>query len=61
MKYFAIATLLAGSILVGADLSAQEYIPWHWDDEETTNVDQQQSEEIRRQLQEYAEWLSGEN
>ena len=51
MKHFAIATLLIGSVLIVADLLAEETIPWHWDAEDTVYIEQQQPVEISRQQQ----------
>ena len=56
MKYFAIATLLVGSLLIAADLLAEETIPWHWDDE--ASFDQQQPEETSKKQEEPSEWQS---
>ena len=58
MKYFAIASLLVAGLLVAADLLAAETIPWHWDDEDSVNVAQQQTEETNMQQEESAEWDS---
>ena len=43
MKTFSVATLLVLFIFVVADISAEEMIPWNWDDEELVNVENTES------------------
>ena len=45
MKTFSVATLLVLFIFVVADISAEEMIPWNWDDEELVNVENTESAE----------------
>ncbi len=49
MKIFALATLLVSLVFIGADLFAEETIPWNWDEEEYLNFkNQENSEKIKQ-------------
>ena len=45
MKTFSVATLLVLFIFVAADISAEEMIPWSWDEEEVVNAENQEDAE----------------
>jgi hypothetical protein len=56
MKRLTLTNVLFAAMLVAPAAFAGEYIPWHWDDEEHTVV--QQAEQVQQQEADDEKWTS---